>query len=698
MSGPRESAPKVTIAHVLSMDVVGYSLLLITNQTRVMNELTNIVKGTEQFRRSDGEGKLMRIPTGDGMSLVFFDDPQAPIECATEIAAALKDHPNISLRMGIHSGPVNEVVDVSERSNVAGVGIDMAERVTSCGDAGHILLSKRIADDLAPFPRWHPHLHNLGEYEVKHGRKIALVNFYTGEVGNPTMPKRCANAEIPDVVSPPSGVRGRRVALIAVAVLLVIAIAAGVWWKNSGAAQSGAQSIVVLPFENASNDRNMEYLAEGISDALINSLTELRDLRVIARATAFQHKGKEVDPERIGRELRVSAVLSGKVRQVQDALSVQVDLIDATNGTQLWGQSYDRKLSDVVTIKQAIAREVTDKLKLRLSGDDKRRLLERDTTNAAAYQSYLKGRYFWNQRTQEGLAKGITHFQQAIETDPGYALAYVGLADSYNFLGAFGIAILPPDEAMPKAKSAAMRALEIDGSLPEAHASLAFVQLYYEWDWTSAEKSFRRAIDLNPKYAPAWQWYSHLLMTAGRTSEAISAAKRAAEIDPLSLPAGMNLGWQYHWARRYDSAVDQLRTVLEINADFEQAHWGLGLAYVGQMKIEEAVAEFQKAIALSGDNSVYVAALGHAYALGGNKDEAVKLRKHLEEQKTYVSPYWMATLQTGLGEKDSAFDWLEKAFRERSGGLAWLGIDPRFDSLRSDSRFADLLRHIGLPQ
>ena len=339
MSGPREPAPKITIAHVLSMDVVGYSLLLITDQTRVMNELTNIVKGTEQFRRSDGEGKLMRIPTGDGMSLVFFDDPQAPIECATEIAAALKDRPDIPLRMGIHSGPVNEVVDVSERSNVAGVGIDMAERVTSCGDAGHILLSKRIADDLAPFPRWHSHLHNLGEYEVKHGRKIALVNFYTGEVGNPTMPKRCANAEIPDVVSPPSGVRGRRVALIAAAVLLVIAIAAGVWWKNSGAAQGGAQSIVVLPFENASNDRNMEYLAEGISDALINSLTELRDLRVIARATAFQHKGKEVDPERIGRELRVKRGLerqspAGPGRAQRSGRFDRRDERDTTLGTK----------------------------------------------------------------------------------------------------------------------------------------------------------------------------------------------------------------------------------------------------------------------------------------------------------------------------------------------------------------------------
>jgi tetratricopeptide (TPR) repeat protein len=305
--------------------------------------------------------------------------------------------------------------------------------------------------------------------------------------------------------------------------------------------------------------------------------------------------------------------------------------------------------------------------------------------------------FFWNQRTADGLEKGINYFRKAIEADPGYALAYVGLADSYNFLGAFGIAILSPDEAMPKAKSAALKALEVDDSLSEAHASLAFVELYYEWDWAGAEKSFRRAIELNPNYAPAYQWYSHLLMSGGRTSDAISAAKRAAEIDPLSLPAVMNVGWQYHWAREYDSAVEHLRRVLQINPNFEQAHWALGLAYVGQAKMEEAVAELQKAIALSGGNSVYVAGLGDAYASGGNKAEAIRLRSQLEQKTTYVSPYWMATLQAALGEQDLALVSLEKAFTERNGGLIWLGADPRMDSLRSDPRFAALVERVGVP-
>ena len=493
-------------------------------------------------------------------------------------------------------------------------------------------------------------------------------------------------------------------AIIVASVLLTVTAGIVVFWRsnilrldNRGSViPPASHAIVVLPFENASDDPNTEYLAEGISETLINSLSEVRNLRVIARATAFQYKGKQVDPERIGRELRVRAVVSGRVRQVQDALSIQVDLIDATNGTQLWGQSYDGKLSDALAVKQAIAREVTGKLKLRLSGEEERRLMQRDTVNAAAYQFYLKGRYFWNQRTADGLEKGISYFRKAIEADPAYALAYVGLADSYNFLGAFGIAILSPDEAMPKAKSAALKALEVDDSLSEAHASLAFVELYYEWDWAGAEKSFRRAIELNPNYAPAYQWYSHLLMSGGRTSDAISAAKRAAEIDPLSLPAVMNVGWQYHWAREYDSAVEQLRRVLQINPNFEQAHWALGLAYVGQAKMEEAVAELQKAIALSGGNSVYVAGLGDAYALGGNKAEAIRLRSQLEQKTTYVSPYWMATLQAALGEQDLALVSLEKAFAERNGGLIWLGADPRMDSLRSDPRFAALVERVGV--
>ncbi len=692
------STLKVRIAHVLGIDVVGYSLLLITDQTRVMNELTAIAKNTEAFRRADSAGALIRIPTGDGMWLVFLDDPQAPLECALEIATALRNNPGIPLRMGIHSGPVNEIVDVNDRSNLTGAGMDTTQRVLNCGDTGHILLSRRVADDLAPYPRWNAHLHDLGDWEVKHGRRLGLVNFYNGEVGNPAPPRDLTSAA-GATPTPPPATRPRGW-LAAAAFLAVAALAGALFLARSrvlpsrGEAPDPRQAIAVLPFENASGDPNAEYLAEGISEALINSLAELPQLRVTARSTAFHYKGDAIDPPKIGRELGVTSVLTGKVRQVQDALSVQVDLIDTASGAQLWGAAYERKIADAIAIKQAIARSVTEKLKLRLTGDQERRLVQRDPTNPEAYQLYLKGRYFWNKRTEEGLERGIRYFQEAIEADANYALAHVGLADSYNFLGAFGIALRPPGEVMPKARAAAQQALAIDESLAEAHASLAFVQLYYEWDRAAAENAFQRAIALNPNYAAAHQWYSHLLMSAGRTSEAIASATRAAEIDPLSLPAGMNLGWQYYWSRQYEAAVERLGKVLEIDPNFEQAHWGLGLAYEGRHLPDQAAAEFQKAAELSGKNPVYVAALGRAYALGGNKEAALEVRARLEDQaKTqYVSPYWMATLNAGLGDVDQALLCLEKAYQERSGGLIWLDIDPGLDSLRADARFTALVR------
>jgi tetratricopeptide (TPR) repeat protein len=296
------------------------------------------------------------------------------------------------------------------------------------------------------------------------------------------------------------------------------------------------------------------------------------------------------------------------------------------------------------------------------------------------------------------MRKGIEYFRQAIDLDRDYSLAYAGLADSYNFLGAFGIAILPPNEAMPKARAAATTALEIDESLAEAHTSLAFVHLYYDWDWPAAEKQFQRAIELNPNYALAHQWYSHLLMVTGRTNESIERARRATEIDPLSLAANMNVGWQYHWSRQYDLALGFLKNSVELDPSFEQGHWGLGLAYEGNRAFEQAVAEFQKAATLSSGMPVYTASLGHAYAIGGKRIEAIKIRDELEERakRTYVAPYWMATLYAGLGEKDRAFEWLEKAYAERSGGLVWLSVDPRLDGIRNDMRFIAMTRRVGL--
>jgi TolB-like protein/Flp pilus assembly protein TadD len=708
VASEREPNQKVEIAHVLSIDLVGYSLLLITDQTRVMSELASLVKKTEQFRRADVRGRLVRIPTGDGMSLVFFDDPQAPIECATEIAAALKNLPDIRLRMGIHSGPVNEVIDVSDRSNLAGAGMDVAQRVMDCGDAGHILLSKRVADDLAPFPRWNPHLHPLGECEVKHGRKIGLVNFYTDKIGNPQVPTKCAaqhtEAYTRSTAAAPTSPGTKRPLIAGVALLvIVLAIAAFVFfnpnvlqsWRKADAAQAGSHSIAVLPFENASGDPNAEYLSEGISEALINSLTELQQLRVIARSTAFHYKGKDVDPQRIGRELHVAAVLTGRVRQTQDALSVQVDLVDAITGAQLWGTAYDRKISDVVAVKQAIAREVTQKLKLRLTGEEERRLVKRDTTNAEAYQSYLRGRYLWNQRTPNGLKQAIEEFQKAIERDPNFALGYVGLADTYLLLQQYvGV---PSSEAMPKARAAVDRALQIDDSLAEAHASLALAY-QFDWQWTQAEQEYRRAISLNPNYPTAHHWYCTYLYINRQLDNAEREIKRAQELDPLSPIISANLAIIFLLRNDTKAAIEQCQRIIALDPNHISGHDWLGWAYLKERRYPEAIAEREKVVELSQRSGPQLGGLGYVYAMSGRRAEALAILSELEKRydRREVIGQHLAAICYALGDKDQAFDWLEKDFEERSAELQHIMERVQFEQIRHEPRGIDLIRRMGL--
>jgi len=702
--------PKLEIAHVLTMDIVEYSKLLITEQSKIMAQLTRLVRETARFRRAEVAGKLLRLPTGDGMVLVFFDDPEAPVECASEISAAIKNHPDIPLRMGIHSGPVNQVIDVNDRFNIAGAGIDIAQRVMDCGDAGHILLSKRVADDLVPLPQWNPCLHELGECEVKHGRKVSLVNFYTNEIGNPNLPRKCSATKEKESVRSTSSAfslsPSKRALMVGTGLFVVaVAVAAFIFsrtktfqsWKSAGAAQASSHSIAVMPFENAGNDPNTEYLSEGISEALINSLTELQQLRVIARSTAFQYKGKDVDPRRVGRELQVAVVLTGKVRQMQDALSVQVDLVDASTGAQLWGSVYDRKIADLVAVKQAIAQEVTAKLKLKLSSEEQRRLVKRDSINPEAYQFYLRGRYFWNKRTPDGIKQAIEQFQQGIERDPNFALGHVGLADSYIGLTFYDFAA--PHETMPKAKESAIKALALDNTVAEAHASLAHVLMNYDWNWSEAEKEFKRSIELKPDYATAHQWYAiHYLTATGRLEEAVQEMKKALELEPASLVMNTFMGATLYYAGRYDEAIDQCRRTIEMDPNFAVAHWHLGLAYEQKQVFDAAIEEFQKAISLSGGSPLMKAALGHAYAKSQKKHEANKILGELNElsKQQYVSPYEVATIYVALGNNEQAFQLLEKAYTEHSFHLVYLNVWPQFKSVSLDSRFQGLVQRVGL--
>jgi TolB-like protein/thioredoxin-like negative regulator of GroEL len=455
------------------------------------------------------------------------------------------------------------------------------------------------------------------------------------------------------------------------------------------------KSIAVLPFENASGNADTEYLSDGISEALINSLTELQQLKVIARSTAFRYKGKQVDPQAVGRELKVRTVLMGVVRQLGDRLNVQVDLVDAMTGAQLWGEEYERKLADVLAVKQALVREVTEKLRLKLTGEQQQRLTQRDTTNPEAYQFYLRGRYYWNKRTAENLKKAIEQFQQAADKDPNYALAYVGLADCYLLLEDY--VGTPASETYPKAKAFVQRALQLDSSLAEAHTSLAYVYSNL-WQWEQAEEAFKRAIRLNPNYSTAPHWYSLYLLDLGRIDEAMAEIKRAHELDPLSLVIGTTLTYAYIAKGDVNSSIAQCKRVIDLDPNFPRAHEYLGLAYLKQGRHSEAIAELQKAVELSGRERRPLRDLGYGYAISGRRAEALAALKELEGkyEKHEAIGQDLAAVYAGLGEKDQAFAWLEKDFQARSGLLAWIRWTPPFDSLRSDPRYADLLRRMGL--
>jgi TolB-like protein/DNA-binding winged helix-turn-helix (wHTH) protein len=464
-----------------------------------------------------------------------------------------------------------------------------------------------------------------------------------------------------------------------------------------GGSKSGVTSIAVLPFANNTGDPNAEYLSDGISESLINSLSQLPGVKVIARSSAFKYKGTEVDLPEVAKALGVETILAGKVTQRGDNLSISVELVNASDKTQMWGEQYDRKMSDLLAIQREIASEIVEKLKLKVSGEGEGPTKHYTESNEA-YQLYLKGRFHWNKRTAEALKKSIEYFNQAIYKDPHFALAYAGLADSY----VVPANQLAPREAMPKAKEAAIRALELDEMLAEAHASLGRVFAAYDWDWTSAEKEYKRAIELNPSYAVAHQWYGGYLGVMGRSKEAIAERKRALELEPLSLIINFELGLAFYYDRDYDQAIEQFQKTLELDQNFPAAHNFLPAAYEQKGMYTEAIAEFKKAIPLTGGSewSLSKAGLGHGYAVTGKKSEARTLLDELKQlsAEEYVPATSVALIYAGLGEKDQAFAWLDKGYEQRAFQMQWVRLDPRWDSLRSDPRFQDLMRRMGFPQ
>ena len=749
-----QKAKRLEIAHVLFMDIVGYSKLLTDEQSEALQELNQVVRSTEAAREAEAAGGLTVLPTGDGMALVFAGSVEEPVECALEISQALRAQPSLPVRMGIHSGPVHHVKDANQRENIAGVGINIAQRVMDCGDAGHILVSKRVADDLAQQRRWQPYLHELGDVEVKHGVVVSLVNFYAETIGNPTPPARIGKARS-SILGSKVGTRKAlsplfRAIFIVAILLIVLAIVSVIFTpaimrtldqrrsatqpqptptavpsladtiknavakqitdelqgelsrKKNAAVQSPAtgsaipeKSIAVLPFDNLSRDPDNAYFCEGVQDEILTRLAKVSDLKVVSRTSTQHFKSSPDNLPQIAKQLGVMHILEGSVQKSNDQIRVNVQLINALTDAHLWAETFDRKLTDIFVVESEIAKTIADTLQAKLSGSERHAIAARPTENTEAHQLYLKGRFFWNKRTGNDLKKSIDYFQQAITADPNYSLAYAGIADAYVFLP--GYTAGTPQDCYPKAMAEAKKALELDDTLAEAHTTLALALWYYDFDFSQANREFQRAIELNPNYATGHQQYGNNTLSAlGRFDEAIAEGKRAVELDPLSLVINADLGMNYYYARRYDEAITQLRKTLEMDPGYYYAHVNLGQTLAAKGAFDEAILEYQKARALNDDPFV-LGLLGHAYASSGNRTEALKILDQLKElsKQRYVSASSFAIVYLALGDKQEALRWLEQSYQDRAGAdIGWIRVDSLLNPLHGDPRFEALAEKI----
>ena len=656
---------RLEIAHVLAMDLIGYSKLLIDEQSRLIGELTQIVRGTDRFRAAEAAGKLLRLPTGDGMVLVFYDHPEAPLECALQISAALKEHSRMQLRMGIHSGPIQQVQDVNDRSNVAGAGIDLAQRVMDCGDAGHLLLSKRVADDLVPYPRWNAHLHELGEYEVKHGRKIHLVNFFTDEIGNPATPERLRG-----LAQSTSSAPARMERL--------------------------SDTIAVLPLENLSGEPAEEFFADGMTEALITDLAKIGGLKVISRGSVMEFKGTRKPLAEIGRALGVDSIVEGSVLRARDRVRISVRLVRAATDEYLWAERYDRELADVLTLQDEVARAIAQSIDQTLHG---RAASAPRRVDPEVYLLDLRGRHYWHQRTEAGFRSALRLFEDAAARDPTYAPAFVGIAESFNMLANYGL--LPPRQIRPRSLAAARRALELDPNSADAHRLLAFIHWQFGFEWEAAIAEYERALELDAHSPATNYWFGAYLAVIGFFERSYQLLDRAREFDPLSLVVPSVQGWTRIFARRFEEALPFFEEVLRIDPDFHLALWFQGEALVELERYGEGISVLGRAYELGGRTSRLLGYLGHAHGRAGQRERAHECLAELEaraQRHDYLPPYFPALVLGGLGDNERALDRLEQAYREGDTMLRDLKADPHWDRMRSLPRFVELMRKMAYPE
>jgi TolB-like protein/lipoprotein NlpI len=673
---------KIEIAHILTMDVVAYSTLLIDEQSRVMATLVQAVRATARFRQAERSEQLICLPTGDGMALVFLEGADAPLECAMEICAELRPHPEIALRMGIHSGPVKTIRDVNDRPNLAGAGIDVAQRVMDCGDAGHILLSKRVAEDLAPHSRWNCYLHDLGECEVKHGRRISLVNFYSESCGNPEPPQKlqCTSAA--------KSHKGRTATWAILA--LALCAAAAFFFLHRTVAQP--RSLVVLPFADLSPAKDQEYFSEGITEQISNSLAKIPGLFVVARTSAFAFKDQDVGVGAIGRQLHVSYVLEGSVSRGANRFRVAAQLVNVNDGHQVWSETYDSSEKDILSLQSDVAQKVATALQIELQLPEKERIAKQATSDPAANDLYLRGRYLLNKRTIESTQSALGLFKQAIAKDPNFALGHAGIADSYIQLGKIGA--LGPIEAAQNAWPEVNAALAIDPQLSDGYVSRGILFTDYEWNWPAGEKDYRQALALNPNNASAHHWYSRHLAQIGRFDDALREIADAQQLDPLSPVIRVTKGKILLVAGRPNESIDPCLEALQLEPDFAPAFSMLGQVDAQTGNFPKSIEAAQRFVRLSQNTGYAQLELAYAYAMAGNLAASDEIVREVTDHGRAFSPYDMATIFSARHDADDALRWLQKAIDQRSVDVIWLRVDPRLENVRNDARFERLLTRL----
>jgi serine/threonine protein kinase/TolB-like protein/Tfp pilus assembly protein PilF len=681
-----DSAPSgsVEIAHVLFIDLVNYSLLPMDRQKQHLEELQQIVHESAQFRTAEEGGDIITLPTGDGMAMAFFGDPTAPVVCALEVAAALKSTPHLHLRMGIHSGPVYRVADVNSNINVAGGGINMAQRVMDCGDAGHILVSNTVADVLLQLSQWSPYLTNLGEFTVKHGVKVHLYRLATGELGNPERPRKLVGRQTPKARS--------KILMAAALAVVLLAAAGGFWWARGRKGSQAVQdipSIAVLPFVDRSPEKNQEYLSDGVAEQILNSLVKLDGLRVVGRTSSFQFRGTKEDYRSISKKLNVAAILEGSVGRQGNRARITVGLIHASDGFNLWSSTYDRSMDDIFDVQDSIARAVTEALKVKLLGN-RAPVPATRSTNADSYNAYLQGLYFLKRNDKESLEHAVSYFEQAIKVDGKYAPSWVGLAEAHSELS--NKSYLPTEAGYRQARKEIETALVLDPNLGEAHLVLGRIKMLHDFDWIGADAAYQRALELEPGKSSVLSQSGILARSLGRLDAGVALGRRAIQTEPLSPAVYHNAGVSFYYAGLNGEAVAAFEKALELVPQRAVTHCTLGAVRLAQgqpgQALEEARQEKNAVLQLRG--------LALAYHALGRKNESDASLAELIAKFRADGPFMIATVYAFRGEKDRAFAWLDRAYAERDSGLLEIK-DPLLKGLKGDPRYTELLKRLRLP-